>query len=366
MSERIRFFLPGPTYVSEPVREAMTAEAIGHRGAPFKELYRRLQPPLQRLLRTEGDVLLASSSATLVMESAVVSTVTGSVLHCTCGSFAERWLAISRSHGFDADELTAPWGEAIDPDLLREALRRKRYDAVTITHNETSTGVLNPLEQLAAAVREESDALVFVDCVSGLGGARMENDAWGIDLALAGTQKAMAVPPGIVAFTLSERAREKAAAKPLRGFYTDLLRYVANHEKDGTITTPPIPILWALEKQLEVIDAEGIEARWQRHHDLRAHTAAWAEANGYRYASTPEHSSPTVSCLRPPEGVAAPELVAGLAARGVTVGGGYGKWKPETFRIGHMGEVRVDDLDALFDDIATVVTDLAAAPVLTS
>ncbi len=359
MSDRIRFFLPGPTWVPDDARQAMTQPAIGHRGPPFKALYRDLQPLLRSVFRTETEVLMASASATLVMEAAVVSTVRGAVLHCTCGAFAERWLAISGTHGLDADQLSAPWGEAIDPDLLRQALRRRRYDAVTITHNETSTGVLNPLAELAAVVHEESDALVMVDCVSGLGGARMENDAWGIDIALAGTQKALAAPPGIVAFTFSSRARERAEGKEHRGFYTDLLRYLQYHEKDGTITTPPIPVLWALERQLRRIDEEGMEDRWRRHLELRARTERWAAEHGYAYASTPEHGSPTVSCLRPPAGVDAPALVAGLAERGVTVGGGYGRWKPETFRIGHMGEVTVDDLEALFEDIAAVA---AATP----
>jgi aspartate aminotransferase-like enzyme len=357
-SERIRFFLPGPSYVPEASRQAMTAPAIGHRGAEFKALYGGLQEPLRRVFRTAGDVLMASGSATLVMESAVVSTVERAVLHCTCGAFAERWLEISRTHGLDADELSAPWGQAIDPDLLRQALRRKAYDAVAITHNETSTGVLNPLAELASVVREESDALVLVDCVSSLGGAAVESDAWGLDIALAGTQKALAAPPGLVLFTLSERARQRAAHKESRGFYTDVLRYLKYHEKQGTITTPPIPIVLALARQLETLEAEGMEARWRRHLELRAQTETWAAQRGHAYASAAECGSPTVSCLRPPAGVDAPALVAALAQRGVTIGGGYGQWKPRTFRIGHMGEVRAEDLGALFADIDDVARQL--------
>jgi len=359
--EPIRFFLPGPSFVRDDARQAMTAPSMGHRGPDFKALYYGLQAPLKSVFRTESEVLMASGSATLVMESAVVSTVVGSVLHCTCGAFAERWLAISRSHGFEADEVSAPWGQAVDPEALRQALRRKTYDAVTITHNETSTGVLNPLAELAAVVHEESDALVLADCVSSLGGAAVETDAWGLDIVLAGTQKALAAPPGIVAFTLSERARRRAESKPLRGFYTDLLRYLSYHEKGGTITTPPIPILFALRRQLEVIGEEGLEARWRRHLETRARTESWAAQSGYIYASDAACGSPTVSCLRAPAGVEAPALVQGLAARGVTVGGGYGKWKPETFRIGHMGEVGVADLEALFGDIEAVVEELGAA-----
>jgi len=361
-TELIRFFLPGPSYVREDARQAMTAPSMGHRGSDFKALYDGLQQPLRDVFRTRSDVMMASGSATLVMESAVVSTVTGSVLHCTSGAFAERWLAISRTHGLDVGELSAPWGQAIDPDLLRQELRRKTYDAVTITHNETSTGVLNPLAELAQVVREESDALVLVDCVSSLGGARVESDDWGLDIALAGTQKALAAPPGIVAFTFSARARRLAEKKVTRGFYTDLLRYEKYHAKSGTITTPPIPILFALGRQLELIAEEGLANRWQRHRETRAATERWAADGGYTYASSADHGSPTVSCLRPPQGVDAPALVQGLAARGVTVGGGYGKWKPETFRIGHMGEVGLDDLERLFADIAEVEGTMSSTP----
>jgi len=358
MTERIRFFLPGPSFVPEDARQAMAAPSMGHRGPDFKALYTDLQGPLQAVLRTSGDVLMASGSATLVMESAVVSTVRGSVLHCTSGAFAERWLAISQSHGLDADEVSAPWGEAIAPDLLRQALRRKAYDAVAITHNETSTGVLNPLAELVAIVHEESDALVLVDSVSSLGGAPVETDDWGLDIVLAGTQKALAAPPGIVVFTLSSRARERAERKERRGFYTDVLRYQRYHEKQGTITTPPIPILHALRHQLLAIMDEGLGIRWHRHLELRAQTERWAASRGYSYASAPDCGSPTVSCLRPPAGVEPPSLVQGLATRGVTVGGGYGRWKPDTFRIGHMGEVRAEDLGALFADIEEVVREL--------
>jgi aspartate aminotransferase-like enzyme len=358
VTERIRFFVPGPAWVRAEVREAMTAPTIGHRGAAFEALYASLQQPLREIFRTRGEVLLATGSATLAMESAVVSTVAGSVLHATAGAFAERWLAISRSHGLDADQMAAPWGRAVDPDLLRRALRRKRYDAVTLTHNETSTGTIHPVAELARVVHEESDALVLVDAVSSLAGAELETDAWELDVVLAGSQKALAAPPGVAVFTLSARAAERAAAVAHRGFYTDLLRYQKKHEEGGTITTPAIPILFALQKQLASIAAEGIEARWARHQDLRARTASWAAREGFTYASAEGAHSPTVACLRPSPGVEAPALRARLAERGYIVGSGYGAWKPTTFRIGHMGEVQVADLDELLAVVTESARDL--------
>jgi aspartate aminotransferase-like enzyme len=355
VSEQIRFFVPGPSYVMPEVLEAQLRPMIGHRSPEFKTLYASLEPRLRRVFRTAGDVLLATSSSTLVMEATAISTVASDVLNTTCGAFSERWHQIFLSVGRNADKVSVPWGEAVDPDLVRRALRRKRYEAVTVTFNETSTGVLNPLEEIAAVVREESDALVLVDAVSGLGGARLEADGWGIDVVLAGVHKALAAPPGLVCFTLSERAAERAAALPQRGFYTDLLRYRDKHRSSGTITTPAVSGVYALDRQLDRMLAEGIENRWARHRQLQAATAAWAAERGFTFAAPEPARSPTVSCLRPPAGIAAPDLVAGLAERRFTVGGGYGPWKPETFRIGHMGEVRAADLEALLAEIDTLL-----------
>jgi aspartate aminotransferase-like enzyme len=360
-TETIRFFLPGPSYVTENVRQAMTRPMQGHRSPPFRALYESLARRLPRVLRTAGDVMIATGSSTLVMESAVVSTAAESVLCLTCGAFSERWHAISRAAGKSADQVAVPWGQPVDPDLVRRALRRKRYDAVTLVHNETSTGVMSPLAEVARAVREESDALLLVDTVSSLGGAPVETDAWGIDVVLAGTQKALALPPGLTLFTLSARAAERAAGVARRGFYTDLLRYRDKHREGGFITTPAIPLIYALDVQLDRILAEGMEARWERHAGLARQTAEWAAGHGCEYASSPAARSLTVSCLHAPAGIAAPELVQAMAGRGFTLGGGYGDWKASTFRIGHMGEVRASDLDGLFAALDEVLNEALAA-----
>jgi len=352
---RIDFFLPGPTWVREDVLQAMTGPMMGHRSAGFKELYASLVPRLQRVFRTKGDVLVATGSATLVMESAIVSTVASDVLNLTCGAFSERWHTICRNLGKNADRVEVPWGRAIDPELVRQALRRKRYEAVTVAHSETSTGVLNPIQEIAGVIREESDALVLVDTVSSLGGAPVEVDDWGLDVVLASTQKAMAVPPGLTLFSLSDRGAKRAEGIANRGFYTDFLRYLDSHHKSSTVTAPAVSIFYALDRQLDVILEEGMETRWQRHAALQAMTAKWGGAQGFEYASQEGFRSPTISCLRPPAAVQPPDLVASLAARGVVVGSGYGPWKPETFRIGHMGEVRGRDLEHLLTTISEII-----------
>jgi len=360
MTETIRFFLPGPSYVTEAVRQAMTKPMMGHRSAPFKALYESLAGRLPAVFRTAGEVMIATGSSTLIMESAVVSTAAERVLNLTCGAFSERWHTISRAVGKTADQVAVPWGQAVDPDLVRRALRRQRYDAVTLVHNETSTGVMSPLAEIARAVREESDALLLVDTVSSLGGAAVETDAWGIDVVLAGTQKALALPPGLTLFTLSARAAERSGAVARRGFYTDLLRYRDKHREGGFITTPAIPLIYALDVQLDRILAEGMEARWERHARLAAQTAAWAAARGCAHAAAAGARSVTVTCLKPPAGVAAPDLVKRLGGRGFTLGGGYGDWKPTTFRIGHMGEVRESDLAGLLAEIGAVMDEAQA------
>ena len=352
---RIEFFLPGPTWVRDDVLQAMTGPMMGHRSAGFKKLYASLVPRLQQVFRTQNDVLVATGSATLVMESAIVSTVSADVLNLTCGAFSERWHTICHGLGKNADRVEVPWGHAVDPDLVRQALRRKRYEAVTMVHSETSTGVLNPVRELAEVVRQESDALVLVDTVSSLGGAPVEVGDWGLDVVLASTQKALAVPPGLTLFALSERAAERAAGVANRGFYTDFLRYRDNHYKSSTVTTPAVSVFYALDRQLDVILEEGMETRWERHAALQAMTAKWGEAQGFEYASQEGFRSPTISCLRPPGDVDPPQLVARLAERGLVVGGGYGRWKTETFRIGHMGEVRGRDLELLLTTIAEII-----------
>ncbi len=349
--EDIRFFLPGPAYVLEGIRQAMTRPVVSHRSPEFRLVYERLSEALPRLFRTAGEVFIATGSSTLLMESSVVSTVQSDVLHLTNGAFSERWCDISASHGLGVDRVALPWGEAVDPDLLRAALRRKTYEAVTVVHNETSTGVVSDIAEIGRVVRQESDALLIVDTVSGLGGAAFETDEWQVDIAVAGVQKAIGLPPGLVLFTLSERAAVKAATKPHRGFYTDLLRYRKKHRDGGTLTTPAIPLFFALDLQMQRILEEGLPERWHRHQVLQRQTEEWAKAAGYSYTSSSEIRSPTVSCLRPPPGASARDLVRQLGQEGFTVASGYGRWKEETFRIGHMGEVRTRDLVALFEAI---------------
>lgn len=359
--EPVRYFVPGPTYVRREILEAMVRPIVPHRSPAFQAVYATVGETLRTIFRTEREVYTATGSSSLVMESAVVSTVRDRVLNLTAGAFSERWHWICRSLGKTADRLFVPWGRAIDPEDVRRTLRRDPYEVVTVVHNETSTGVLQPLPEIVQAVREVSDALVLVDAVSSLGGAPVEPEAWDLDLVLTGSQKALSLPPGLAFFALSERLEKHAYDKMPRGWYTDVLRYRDDHRrKGGPIATPNVPVFYAAERQLPRIVDEGMEARFARHRRMAARTAAWAESCGMTLASERGFHSPTVSCLQPPEGIDAQALVAAVAKKGFTLGSGYGQWKESTFRIGHMGEVHEDDLDPLFAALDEALDELRA------
>ncbi|HEV8631767.1 MAG TPA: alanine--glyoxylate aminotransferase family protein [Thermoanaerobaculia bacterium] len=353
--EPIRFFLAGPTYVLQAVRAAQLRPPVGHRAAEFRATYERIAGALQPVFRTTCPVVIATGSATLLMEAAVASTVGTRVLHLVNGAFSGRFHTIAQALGREADQVVVPTGHAIDPELLRQALRRRRYDAVTVVHSETSTGVLNPLADLARVLHEESDALLVVDTVSSLGGAAVETDAWGLDVVLTAAQKALAMPPGLSFAAVSARAEERMTGVARRGFYTDLRRYLDKHREGGTITTPAVTLLWAAEAQLAAVLAEGIEKRWARHGALHARMLAWATSRGLPLPADARYRSPTVTALGAPPHLAAPELVKALAARGYTVSEGYGDWKARTFRIGHMGEVQPADLEGLLGAIDELI-----------
>ena len=343
---RVRFFLPGPVWVREGVRQAMAHEAIGHRGKAFAELYGRILPHLAKVFRTEGFVFTATSAATGLWEAALTNLSPERTLAIVSGAFSERWAGCARDLGLAVDVLEAPWGTPVDPRDVRRALEKARYGVVTVVHSETSTGTLNDLEAIARAVREGSDALVLADVVTSLAGSPVEPDAWGLDFALSGSQKALALPPGLAVAFASERYRRLARERS-RAHYLRLSETEAFAEKSQTPYTPSTPHLFALDVQLDHILAETLPGRWARHEAMRDRVGTWAAERGYAFAPPEGARSWTVSCLKPPPGVSAEALVAGAKERGFTIGGGYGRWKSATFRIGHMGDVDLASLDAL-------------------
>ena len=361
MSASGRFFLPGPTEVHPDVLAAMTRPMIGHRGSEMSSLLAECDPVLRAVFRTERPVYVASSSATGLMEGAVRNGIARRALALTNGAFSERFRDLVADCGREVETYEVEWGQAHDPAEVHRRLRAGGFDAITMAHSETSTGVLNPVRDIAEAVRAaESETggeiLLLVDGVTSVGGSLVEMDAWGIDFLLTGSQKALALPPGLAFGAASARMMARAATLSGRGQYFDLLEYEKYWRKHQTPTTPALSLIYALQEQARRIGAEGMEARAARHDAMRERCLAWAEERGGLSPFAPEgRHSPTVTTLAVDGAVGAPEIVSRLQKAGWTIGGGYGKLKDTTIRVGHMGDHTVDELDALLAAIEEVL-----------
>jgi len=351
-----RFFLPGPTDVHPDVLAAMQRPMIGHRSSAMERLLQGLEQPLARLFRTSRTVLVGTTSATGFMEMAVRNGVRQRALSLVNGSFSERFAKLVGACGKECIRLDVPLGCAVEPDMLRDALRRTPVDAVTLVHSETSTGVLQDVAALAAVVREFDDVLLLVDAVTSLAGSPVETDPWGLDFVLTGSQKALALPPGLALGVASERMLERAKTLPNRGLYFDLVSFVQATTKHQPTNTPAISLLYALETQLARIERDGgVEARWRRHDAMRARVEAWSEQRGVPYVPREGRRSWTVSCLKLPDGKSSKTVVGGLKEAGWTIGAGYGSLKDSTIRIGHMGDHTVGALEQLLAQLDGLV-----------
>ena len=339
---QVKFYNPGPVWVRPQVLQALGGPMMSHRSAAFSDLYGRILDKLPKVFRTKVLSHTLATSATGVWEAALVSCVEGPVLSCCNGAFSDKWGEMVKRLGMEGDVCKAEWGTPILADEVKKALAAKKYAAVTVVHNETSTGTISDLQGIAKVIRENSDALVLADVVTSLAGTKMEFDEWGLDVAVAGSQKALALPPGIAVYAASERAMNRAKAKKFRGLYLDLVDVEAFGLKKQNPTTPSLPLLYALDVQLDHILAEGMENRWARHHDMLAAVEAWAPKAGFRFLPKDRANySPTVSSLFPPDGVSPDDLNKALKKEGYTPGSGYGKFKSNNIRIGHMGDVDV-------------------------
>jgi len=260
-----KLFIPGPVAVSEKTLRAMARPMMGHRSNDFITLYRSLQPGLQALFGTQDPVYLSTSSAWGVMEGTLRNLTAKKVLCCMNGAFSDKWLDVARRCGLAASGLQAEWGQPVDPEALRAELAKGGYDVVTLIHNETSCGCQSDLPAIAAVLREFPDVLSIVDTVSSFSAVPLDKDKLGLDVILTGSQKALALPPGLAILSVSARALARAAQMPGRGYYFDLVEFQKNHEGGMTPSTPVIPLIYALQSKLEDIAAEGLPARFARH-----------------------------------------------------------------------------------------------------
>jgi aspartate aminotransferase-like enzyme len=342
-------FIPGPTEVLPQVLAAMTHPQIGHRTQAMRDLVASVTPKLRTLLGAKGDVFLASCSATGMLEATLMNLASKRVLCLDNGSWSQMWGEIGVTLGLSVDRLEVPWGKAHDPDDVKKALATGKYDVVTCTWCETSTGALNPLPAIADVVRQFEGVMFCVDAVSALAATECRFDEWGIDVCVAGIQKAMALPPGFSIAAVSERALAVAKAKPHRGYYNDFLRFKANADKNETPSTPSTAHIFALDHQMTRMLDEGLANRFARHAAMATMIQDWARS---RLSIFTDESclSPGVSCIassRAGGSIDLPRFVAAVERRGKQLGDGYAKLKSTTFRIGHFGDHQVTDCEAL-------------------
>lgn len=343
------FFLPGPTEVHPDVLAAMTRPMLPHRSRKFEELFARCQAGLKALFRTTRPVFVSTSSATGLMEAGVRNAPPGRVLCLVNGQFSERFGAIARACGRDVDLLTVAFGAGFDLAEVERRLASRAYAVLTVVHSETSTGVLTDIRAVNALARRHG-ATCLVDSVTGIGAAPVEFDAWELDYVLTGSQKGLALPPGLAFAVASEAFMHNAAQAADRGLYFDLVEFERFSAKNQTSNTPALSLMYALEVQMERMQREGVEARWERHATMRAATERWVAECAARLGIAmrmlaPEGMrSPSVSTVLLPEGMDARKLLPLVEAHGITIGGGLGPLVHTTFRIGHMGDHTMDGL----------------------
>ncbi|GAB4243524.1 MAG: alanine--glyoxylate aminotransferase family protein [Candidatus Methylacidiphilales bacterium] len=355
-----KLFIPGPVQVSAKTYEAFCRPMIGHRSKAFQELYAAVQPGLQALFQTRQPVFLCTGSAWCVMEAAIRNLVRQKVLVCMSGAFSDKWFDVARKCGKAAEKLQVEWGQAIKPEAVRAALARGEFDAITLIHNETSTGTMNPLKEIAAVVREFPDVMLITDVVSSFTVVPTPFDELGADVMLAGVQKALALPPGVAVFTVSERAFARCAEISDRGYYMDFLEFKKNAESNMTPTTPSISHLYALQSKVEEILAEGLEARYARHAATNRMVRDWARTHGFDLFPEAGYESVSLTCIRNNREIDVAALAQWMKANAnMVIDQGYGKVKGKTFRLSNMGdetEATVGELLANLDRALAALT----------
>jgi aspartate aminotransferase-like enzyme len=341
-------FVPGPVDVQPDILASQNQPMLPHRSVEFETIYRRAWQKSQPLFSTQSRVFIVTSSGTGLQEAAVRNLANRDVLSCVNGAFSQRWHEVAQTNGKQSDLLEVEWGLPVTPDRVAEALSVKKYEIVTLVHNETSTGVQNPVREIAAAVHASSpDTLICIDAVSSLGGIQIEMDAWGLDLVLTSSQKCLALPPGLALAAVSDRAMDYARGVPYRGWYFDFIRMEEHLNKDSTPATPALSLIYALEAQLERILEEGLEARFTRHSEMARQVQVWFAAHGFEIFAPQDYRSQTVTAVKNTLGVDFKELNSFLLQKEMRIANGYGRLKDITFRIAHMGETQPTDIGEL-------------------
>jgi aspartate aminotransferase-like enzyme len=360
------FFPPGPTDVRPEILAAMLQPMIPHRSDAFESMFARAQTGLRQVFDTERPVYVSASSATGMMEAGVRCAPEGAVLSLVNGAFSERFANIAVACGRKVDRYEIPWGEAHDPARLTELLRAGQYAVITVVHSETSTGVLNDVRAISDAAHADGVCCI-IDSVSGIGGAELHFDAGGFDYVLTGSQKAMALPPGLAFAAAAPSFIERARSTSNRGVYFDLVELDTFARQSQTPATPSVSLFYALDRQLTDIAREGMPARWARHCTMAACMVQWVEdaprdlGVELRVMAPEGYRAPTVTTVLLPEWLRSDTLIKAVAKRGFTLASGYGKLAPVSIRVGHMGDHTVETLSACLAACSDALREIASA-----
>jgi len=345
-----RLFIPGPVKVNDDVLAQLALPTLGHRGKEYSQLHGETVRMLKKILFTEQNVFLSTSSGSGIWEAAIRNCVglDETVLATCCGAFSDKWAGVAKSCGRQVDELKVEWGLPTTPEIIDEKLATGKYAAITLVYNETSTGLTNPVYQISEMLKEKyPDVLVFVDSVSAMAGLPLHFDELGWDVTFASVQKAFAIPPGLAVAAVSNRALKKSETVPNRGYYFDFQNFAKAAEKNQTPTTPVIPHIMALNYQCKKLVAEGMENVWARHKKMAEFVRAWAKEK-FELFCEEKYASNTLTTIKNSRGINVAETISTIQQKHNTIfGNGYGKLKEQTFRIAHMGDITLDDLKEL-------------------
>lgn len=347
MAKHRKLFIPGPTEVLPEVLAEMSRPMIGHRFPEFSDLVASIIPSVQKMLYTQNMIFLSTSSGTGLMEAAVRNCVRERCVSFINGAFSKRFHQIAVANGKKAVPVEIPFGHGFNAEMVDSVLCDHKADAITLVHNETSTAAMSDIYGIAEMMNDKYPGVsLLVDMVSSMAGVKLEIDKLGIDVALASGQKAFALPPGIAIAAISPRALEKARTVENRGFYFDFIQVEKNYAKNQSHITPTISHFYAMKKQMELIMAEGLENRWQRHIRMADRVRAWAEKH-FRIFTEAGYRSETLTCIDNTSNISIGDLNKRLAERGMVISNGYGDLKDKTFRIAHMGELTLRDVEEL-------------------
>ncbi len=346
----MKLHIPGPVDVSSDVLEKMATPMIGHRTKEASNLQKGISDKVKKLFYTNNVIVLSTSSGSGLMEMAIKSCTNKGAAVFSIGSFGDRWAKMGKANGLNVDVFKAEPGKPTTPEVVEEALKTGKYDLVTVTHNETSTAVMNPVDKIGEIVKKYPDVIFCVDAVSSMGGVKIDVDNWGIDICITSTQKCLGLPPGLSIASISEKAYNRANEVKNRGLYFDLVElYKFSVEKNQYPSTPSLSHMYALDYQLsKILDKEGLENRFARHLELATYLREWANKYFKVFASE-GYESQTLTTIENTRGIDVSSLIKELEKEGHLIGNGYGDLKDKTFRIAHMNDRTLDELKELLE-----------------